>query len=156
MKFSDIPLRINGEKIIYAWFDALRAAGLRLEQVFGSGLTIETQFAVDDNQSSYADITGMTVDGALYVYAEIRYSIYRTDGALERRETGSLMLEYIPISAAWRIADHQSSSDALGLPDALTVVTTAGVGQVKYKSDLMGTTIGKMRWKTVNTIGVET
>lgn len=154
MKFSDIPLRLNGKKILYAWFDALRAAGIRIESVLGGGITSEIQFTIANNQSSYSNITSMTIDGSLYIYAEFRYSIYRISSGVERRETGSLELEYLPSAAAWRIANRLASSDALNIADSFSVTTVAGIGQVKYKSDNFAA--GKMRWKTLNTIGVET
>lgn len=158
-KFSEVPLRTNdggpANVVLADWWNILRRAGLRLENIFGSGLTEETQFTIADNQSSYANITGMLVSSASIIYAEIRYSIYRTDGASEkRRETGKLELEYVTGDSAWRIANRQSSSDALNMTDSLSV--TSG-GQVQYKSDAVGGTYsGKMRWKICNTIGVET
>lgn len=156
--FNDIPERTNNggpSNIVLAdWWNILKRAGKRLENIFGSGLVEETQFTLADNQSSYANITGMLVNSASLVYAEVRYSIYRTDGTTPRRESGRLEVEYDNASSAWRIADRQSSSDALNIADSLAI--TAG-GQVQYKSDSMGGTyVGKMRWKICNTIGVET
>lgn len=155
--FNDIPERTNGgisNLVLADWWNILKRAGKRLENIFGSGLVEETQFTIADNQSSYANITGLLVSSATLVYAEIRYSIYRTDGTTPRRESGRLELEYDNGASAWRIADRQASSDALNMTDSLAVTA---VGQVQYKSDSMGGTyVGKMRWKICNTIGVET
>ena len=157
--FNDIPERTNNggpSNIVLAdWWNILKRAGKRLENIFGSGLVEETQFTIADNQSTYANITSMLVSSATLVYAEIRYTIYRTDAAsIKRRESGVLELEYVTGDSAWRIANRQSSDDALNVTDSLAV--TAG-GQVQYKSDLIGGTYsGKMRWKICNTIGVET
>lgn len=158
-KFSDVPVRSNGQDTVTAsWWNDLRAAGVKLESVLGPGTTAEVQGTIADNQASYANITGMTVDSADYVYAEIKYCIYRTNGTSdERRETGTLELEYLPISAAWRIADRRATRDSLRVDDSMAVTTTLGVAQVRYKSDSVGGTyVGKIRWKIINTISVET
>lgn len=156
MTFLQIPLRVNGNKITYSWFDSLRAAGLRIEQALGYGITGESQQTIADNQSAYANVTNLTLDGSLYIAAEIRYTIYRTDGITERRESGSLWIEFLNATSTWRIADRRGSTDALNVTDSLGVTTTLGVAQIQYKSDNMGSTIGKMRWKIINTMGIET
>lgn len=124
----------------------------------GTTPATETQQTIADNQSAAASITGLTVDSAVYIYAKVDYSIYRFNGSTdERRETGYFTLEYLSNSSTWQIGDRRGSSDALNIgTSSLSVTTTAGVAQVKYKSDNMSSTVGKMRWKIVDRIGVET
>jgi hypothetical protein len=117
----------------------------------------ETQQLIANDQVAPAPITSMMVDGSKYIYAEFFYSIYRTDGITERRETGKLSIEFLPIAGTWRIASRESSFNALNAgPNSITVTTAAGIAQINYVSDnFAGQTTGKMRWKFSNTIGVE-
>lgn len=114
----------------------------------------EHQSDLLDNQSAYVDISGLTFDAASYIYAKISYSIYRLAGGTSRIETGEISLEYNPNTLLWNIGDRRSSGDALNMTDSLNVTTTSGVAQLQYKTDNMGSSLGKMRWKIAQTIGV--
>lgn len=144
-----IPIRENGQgeeaRVTASWWNDIRTA---LMLLFGSGSVLEDSFTIADNQSAYADITGLLFDSDTVKSAKVEYTIYRTDGAVERRETGYLTLHYKAIGAAWsysRRSDH--GDDALNVADSLFVTTA---GQVQYKSDSMGGTYsGFIRYKSI-------
>lgn len=130
------------------------AAAAAASAAIAAAIATETQQTIVNNQAAYANITGALFNGLAFVYIRIAYTIYRTDGAIERRETGFFDMEYEAIAAAWRIGARVSSTDALNIADGLAVTTG---GQLQYKSDnFAGQTIGKMRWKIATSIGVET
>lgn len=155
-KFSEVPTRTEGGTFRAEWVNILKRAGQRLENILGNGITEVTTFTIADNQSSYANITGMSIDGASYVFVKFRYTIYRFDGSSdERRESGILELEYLNDAGTWRIARREGSSDALNIADSMYIDNNAGVGQVQYKSDSMGGTYtGTIDFKILETIGV--
>ena len=153
MSFSSIPVRAMGDDTDASWWNTIRT---KLLEVFGSGVTAEAQFTIADNQSSYADITDFTFDSASFVWVEARYSIYRTDGSTPRRETGILEFEWDNATSAWLLSYRRGSTDSLNIASSIAPDTTGTVGKAQYKSDSMGGTyVGKMRWKIINTISVE-
>lgn len=150
--FSDIPLRANGDDILAAWFNTLRSA---LITVFGGGIIGETPFTIADNQSSFQDITDLIIDKSLYRHARIEYTIYRTDAALERKESGILTLTYAVLADAWELNRESVRDDTLNM-GARSLEVVAGTGQVQYKSDSMGGTYSAtMTWKIISTFNKE-
>ena len=154
--FSDIPVRLNGNaggKAYASWWNDIRTA---LINAFGSGIVAETQFTIADNQSSYADVTGLLFSHLVVRSVKIEYCIYRTNGSsIERREVGTLICTYKPVAGAWtyaRVTDTED--DALNIDDGL-ICNSAG--QVQYKSDSVGATyVGKMRYKVLISFDKET
>ena len=152
--FSSIPVRRNGvEKAYASWWNDIRTA---LILAFGAGVVPETQFTIADNQSSYADVTGLLFDHNTVRSVKVEYSIYRTNGtSIERREMGTLTCTYKPVAGAWtyaRVTDTED--DALNIADGLIC---NAAGQVQYKSDSVGATyVGKMRYKVMTSFDKET
>lgn len=154
--FSDIPIRTNSntDVVFASWWNTIRS---KLIQFAGGGVTEEAEFTVADNQSSYADITGLSFDGATYGHVEIKYSIYRFDAASdERKESGKLIIDYKKDAATWVLSRRSNNDDALNIASSIIVSTTAGVAQIRYKSDSMGGTYeGTMIHKVISTLNVE-
>lgn len=151
--FSTIPIRSNGKKIYASWFNDIRA---KLITAFGTGSVPETQITILDNQAGWQDVPGMVFDQAVTRAGKMEYTIYRTDGALERREIGVLTAGYKPIAAVWEYARSSATDDdALGATGDMRV--EPGTGKVQYKSDSMGGAyLGKMRYKALITFDKET
>lgn len=154
MRFADITSRVNGTKILYSWFDALRDAGLRLETLLGgSDLITETAFTIANNQSSAANVTGLVFNHGSVGAAFIDYWIKRvttSSGAVERTEAGRLLVSWDLSAATWRIVPVGSGPDESGVSFSIT-----SAGQVQYTSDsITGTpSVSKMKFRAT-TMGV--
>lgn len=145
MRFADIASRTNATTILREWFDALRDAGQRLENYTGEVIE-ETSFAVVNNQSSAANVTGLVFDSADVHAAFIDYRIRRVTtggGATELVEAGQLTAIYRP-STGWELSIGPSSGDDAGL-----VFTITSIGQVQYTStNITGTpSVSEMKFK---------
>lgn len=152
MTFLGIPLRTNGPNISYSWFDALRAAGLRLETFFGgSSIVTETQFTIANNQGIPANITGLILDPATATVYYLHYFIRRitTDsGAMVRHQAGILMATYDSENEEWVLTDLGSGPDDAGVEFEMfgnqVIYTsdnqtgTASVSAMRYKAITMG------------------
>lgn len=155
--FTDIPIRSNSDTgmVDASWWNTIRSA---LISAFGSSTVIETQFTIADNQSSYANITGLLLDSTVSRALDIEYTIYRTNGSsIEKRERGILRCMYKAVALAWTF-EHQSwGDDALGNGTISTPLNVTSAGQVQYKSYSIGATyVGKMRYKVVTAFATET
>lgn len=151
--FSDIAVRVNGRTIYASWWNDIRTA---LIAFVGSGTWAETQFTIADNQSAYANITGLLLDATVSRAVDIDYTIYRTNGSsIERRERGTLYCHYKAVAAAWTFTRRtHSGDDALNVASSLNVTSA---GQVQYKSDSIGATyVGKIRYKAITAFDKET
>lgn len=156
--FSDISIRVNSdtEYVEASWWNDIRTA---LINAFGGGATAESKFTMTDNQSTFADITSFTFDGASYGSVVAEYTIYRYDGtSTERRETGGVLkFGYKPQAGSWSLDERRSAGDdALNITGGgLQVTTTSGVGQVQYKTDNMGGSDHYFTWKIISTTNIE-
>jgi hypothetical protein len=91
----------------------------------------QTDFTIVNNQSTAANITGLSFSSASVKSAIIEYFAQRittSTGAVELVETGSLIASYLPTSNTWQITRLPSDGDV-----GLTFSITAG-GQVQYTS----------------------
>lgn len=113
----------------------------------GGGLTYG-YFPIADNQSAYANISGLVFDKDDIQSVVLNYTIIRTDGTNYRRETGHMRLGYDPVNG-WRLIRTGSFDDSLNTADAIAVVSSTG--QVQYKSDAMGGSYqGQITWSVIN------
>lgn len=135
--FSDIPIRTNAktDTVTAAWWNTIRT---KLIEFAGGGVTGETEWTVTDNQSSYANISGLSFDVATYSYVKIRYTIRRYDGSTERKESGFLELTGKKTGQTWNFVRRSNGDDALNIADSLALSVVSGVAQVQFKSDSMG------------------
>lgn len=142
-----IPLRSNGQIIKATWFNVLKNI---IEGVLSPNAISQTTFSIADNRTSLTSITNLVFSSANVLSARVFYSIYRTDGTIERRETGHLTVRFSAISNAWTWARESSGDNALNFNDSL-IVNSAG--QVQYLSDSMaGTYSGNIKYKVLEVI----
>jgi hypothetical protein len=146
--FDAIPVRSNADTgmVEASWWNTIRTA---LVNAFGNASIAETQFTIADNQSSYADITGLLLDASVSRALDIEYTIYRTNGSsIEKRENGILRCMYKAVAAVWSF-EHQSwGDDALGNGTISAPLNVTSAGQVQYKSYSIGATyVGTIRYK---------
>lgn len=153
--FTAIPDRSNGPPYIDAnWFNLLKNAGISLEALVGSGYVGATTFTIANNVSAQ-NVTGLSFDGTLYRSVFIDYQVYRnttSTGATERVQTGTLILNFKTVAAAWSITETNKLDDAGVTFDVSVSGTTA---QVIYTSDNQtGTAATSKMTFTARTIGV--
>lgn len=150
--FTAIPTRQNGQEVDASWWNLIRLAGINLESVFGtSGYAGETAFTIANNQSSAADVTGLSFSGSAIRSFAIDYQIYRNTtgtGATELAESGTLMGVYSTVSGSWEMTQSQVGS-------AGVTFTITNAGQVQYTStNITGTAAtSQMKFK-YRTMGV--
>ena len=105
-------------------------------------LPVSQTFALSDNQSSPAAITGMVVDHTLYTAAWIDYEVYLlTSSSVEKVEHGTINLSYMTVAASWR-ATNEFQFDNTGVEFSMSG------DQVYYTStNNGGTTTFNITWK---------
>jgi hypothetical protein len=157
-KFVDIPER-GCDTVTPAWWNILRLAGIRLEQILGSAIYPETQQSITDS-SSATNITGLLLNSTLNRAAKIHLTYTRDDGTNQRRGWVDIYVWYNSKRAAWGISVTETGEDCtagacVSAGSGLTFTITSG-GQVQVASDSMGGThVGKIRWKVISTFDVE-
>lgn len=104
---------------------------------------------IANNQSSAANVTGLSFNGASIRTAMIRYSIARATATVEKNCSGELEITYNTLSGVWSLSNEASNSNA-----GVSFDVTNG-GQVTYTSDSISGTgyVGTIRW-SVKTFGV--
>lgn len=138
--FTAIPNRVNGTEADANWWNILRAAGVSLE----NGLVAATNFTIANNQASPTNVTGLTLDGAVYGSARIDIQMKRSDA------TPTELVSYIQLfltykSSGWVLEQVDHGDDA-GVE--FSVTTSLGVAQIKYTSTNMagGSYSGAMKY----------
>lgn len=142
MSFASIPDRANLARIVREWFDNLRDAGIALESLVGGGFIEETDFAIADNQSSEANITGLIFDKTSVRVGLIDLVAYRKTSIESATEYFNLIALYDGVSDVWGLTVGPgaiAAAPALG-PAGITFTIDEVSGQIKYTStDLGGT-----------------
>lgn len=115
-----------------------------LGDLLGPNDILETAFNVANNQTSFADITGLVFSAASVRAANISYSIYRlsTLNPSGHAETGTIQLVY-DNNVGWYI----NQGNILGVAGVVFSVTPTG--QLQYKSTDIGslTYSGTMKYR---------
>ncbi len=140
MSFGTVPVRSNGDNVDAGWWNALRTAGILIENFLGTVIGL-TSFTIVNSQVSAADVTGLLFAGADVKAAIIDYRIrrYSTGGSGEERvEVGSMIASYKAAAATWTLTTLASAGDDAGV----TFSITSG-GQVQYTSDTLPGTPGE-------------
>jgi hypothetical protein len=139
-----LPLVVNGQTYNYpenrdspswgeeatAWASAVTSL---LANVTGSGDIAPTSANIANNQSSVANVIGLSFDTSTVRGAIVEYSVYRNStlaGATELVETGTMYLGYKSVAATWEIA-------IVGSAGAGTTFSITNTGQVQYTSTNM-------------------
>ncbi len=149
--FEDITIRSNADDVDAAWWNSIRTA---LIQAFGGTTGTSSDFTIANNQTSYANVTGLLLDSSTYTSYQIEYRIERsTDSPLYYDEVGVLTAYYDGTNWAFkRAVDYGNAlGDGSELGDYGTdyLYVVPGTGQVQYKSSNMagGSYSGVMTWK---------
>lgn len=150
--FSDVPVR-DYSPTAPSWWNSLRTAGIKLQNMFGTGYVSPTEFTIVNNQSSVADVTGLAFAGASVRSFEARVQIYRNStggGATELAAACTLRGVYKSTAGTWELTVHSTSGDMIedfGPGGILFSITAAG--QVQYTSHNMSGTgaTSKMTFK---------
>lgn len=115
-----------------------------LADLLGPNDILETAFNVANNQTSFADITGLIFNAASVREAQIRYSVFRvsTDNPSGHTESGTIQINY-DNNAGWSI----NQGNILGSSGVTFSITPAG--QLQYKSTDIGSLnyIGTMKFR---------
>lgn len=100
-----------------------------LNDLLGPNDILETAFNVANNQTSFADVTGLTFNGASVRAANITYSVFRVSTANPsgHTETGTIQIDY-DNNLGWSI-NQGSILGSAGIEFSIT-----GAGQIQYKS----------------------
>jgi len=123
--------------------EAIEGAGITLSdssytQLFEAIKTLigvggaKTDFTIVDNQTSAADVTGLSFDSSNETGAKVFYRLKRRDDTQNSYEIGTLWLVYDADDTTWRLSMDSRFDDA-GVSFS---VTTAG--QVQYTSSSYG------------------
>jgi len=153
--FDDIPVRSNGDVngVRASWWNIIRT---KLINAFGEGGFEETQFTMVNDQTTFADITGLIFDKLVVAGATIEYSLALRDDTEGRREKGIIEIAFEAEAGVWTIAVESRVS--IGAASGVTFSVVPGTGQLQYKSPDMdggGETL-KLRYKALSTFLLET
>lgn len=107
----------------------------------------EPQFTIANNQTTFADITGMIFNKLNYKSAIISFDAYRKDAGQEVSVHGKLNAIYKPVLDTWELFGPELVGDLtndIGLEFDIT-----SAGQIRYKSSNFagGSYVGLLRFK---------
>jgi hypothetical protein len=143
--FNDIPLRENGQKFYYHWFNALRTAGLFIETWLGGGAITETSFTIANGQGAASNVTGLVFSSSSYKCAHIYAQVRRKTATNEVISSGRLIAIYRDLTSTWELLDELSGDD-----DGV-VFSITSAGQIQYTSDTVSGSsyVGTMKFKAI-------
>lgn len=122
---------------------------LAIRSMIGLG-GVQSQFAIANNQTTAANVTGLLFDKTVTKSFEVLFDIYRkTDTALSQvNETGKIYGTYDPVGDSWKVSAN-SVFDNSGVIFSIT-----SAGQVQYKSsNISGANhVGLMRFTSITRI----
>ena len=154
MSFESIPIRSNGSTDIVeaSWWNIIRT---KLIEAFpGLPSTTTGSFSLVNNQSSFANVTGLLLDKDEARTYVVRYEILRsTDTPTSLYETGTLTFNWS--GTAWITLREIDSGNALGLGIDTgpfgDLRAEPSTGQVEYKTENLsgGSYAGTLKWRIV-------
>lgn len=147
-QFSSVIERQNGQEIQYYWFNALRNAGIVVENFLGGGYLIEAVQTVE-NGATDQDVTGLAFNSATIKAASIFAYIRRAADSFEYISVGQINIYYRESDSTWQLIDGLSGE----YDDGVEFSITTG-GQVRYTSTSEDNSnyVGTMRFKA-HTLG---
>ena len=117
----------------------------------GVGSITETQHTITNDQTSWADVTGLSFDNTAVRGARIHYTVnrYHTTPNSETTEFGEIQIAYDTLNDTWEI--YRSSAGDAGMTFQIT-----SAGKVQYKSSDISGTVSRsaMRFRA-STISIE-
>lgn len=115
-----------------------------LADLVGPNDILETAFNIANNQTSFADVTGLVFNAASVRAADITYSVFRISSTnlSGNTEKGTIQIIY-DNNAGWDI----NQGSILGNAGVIFSITPAG--QIQYKSTDIGATsyVGVMKFR---------
>lgn len=152
--FESIPVRNYGDDVDPSFWNTIRTY---LIQAFPGRFTNSSTVSIDNNQSSYQDVSGLLLVSSSYMFYKIRYRIHREDAGETRDEIG--VLNAVWDGSAWSYSRDIDAGNALGDgteggdygTDYLYIVPATG--QIQYKSSNMsgGSYSGYIQWNVIET-----
>lgn len=159
--FTAIPTRVNGPTqgpVTASFFNLIRLAGKRLEEIFGAGVYPQTQQSITDGMSA-TNLTGASFAPASYTAFHLQAKSYRDDGTNQRSHLINVYGEYNSKRATWDLTVEEFGRQSTSGADtsAVSGITFSMSGnQVQVATDTMGGShVGKLNWKVVSTFTVE-
>lgn len=149
--FNAVPIRVPGPTDV-SWWNALRTAGVLLQNYLGAGFMPETRFTLTNGQASPASVTGLSFDSASYTSAQIQVEIRQVTSTSELICNGVLTLIWRsnPGGSGFWDFTWQAQGDESGI--TFSVLTTGTVGQVQYTlGTLAGSSYaGTLKFKAIS------
>lgn len=157
-----IRLTVNGTEYLYpvsgedpglygeeatGWAEEVTAV---LASIVGAGDILQTNFNLDNNNNvTFANITGFIFDSSQVKGVSCSYRIERTNGVTTLAEKGQLELVYDPQSSSWIIQREHIGDGGISID-----VTSGGQVQYKINTQLLSPsqTSGFIRFETLSTI----
>jgi hypothetical protein len=136
-----VQVTINGEVFNYpanrdpaGWGGEATDAFVELANVVasvaGAQDILQTAANIANNQTSVANVVGLSFNPSLVRGARVDYNVYRVTSTNEVVEQASMYLSYKPNAALWDIT-------TVGSQGANIVWSITSLGQVQYTSDNM-------------------
>jgi hypothetical protein len=104
-----------------------------LGTLVGTGDILETVANITNNQTSPADVVGLSFDPTTIRGSITQYSVYRVTSSSELVEVGQMYVSYKSVAATWDLV-------IVGGQGANIVFSITPGGQVQYTTDNMGGT----------------
>lgn len=152
---ASIPTRNNGQRITKAWFNTIRTVLLGL---MGGGVSQEATFTLANNQSSAADITGLTFNKSLYCHYRIEYSFWRqTDTASSGvREYGEINAHYDHEADEWTMDVSPKGGGFGGITWSIDNTDTDAAQPQYTSTNISGANYeGTLTYKIVSTMNID-
>lgn len=115
----------------------------------GPGDILQTNFNIDNNQSTYSDITGFLFNSSVVKGITVSYRIERTNNTTYLVEKGSMEILYNPQTTTWSLSREFIGEGGIDI-DILAS------GQVQYKVNTQilspSQTSGFIRFETTSTL----
>lgn len=107
INFSDLPIRLNGQKIEASWFNSMRTL---LIQIFGEAQGETTQ-PIGQNDTNQNVINIENIDKSDFSQVDVSYIARRStdDPSEERMQAGSFSIQYWRQAGVWRLGGDQEN-----------------------------------------------
>ena len=107
LKFSDLPIRLNGDKIEASWFNSMRTL---LVQIFGE-IQGESSLPIGQNDSNQTIPEMAGIDKLDFSQVDVEYIVRRRtdDLSSEVFQSGKFAIQYMIGSNNWRISGDQEN-----------------------------------------------
>ena len=107
LKFSDLPIRFNGQKIEASWFNSLRTL---LTQIFGD-IQGESSQPIGQTDTNQNVLNMENIDKLEFSQVDVEYMVRRNtdDTNAEVMQSGFFSIQYLRQAGTWRLAGDQEN-----------------------------------------------